>query len=220
MTSSPTTSSHAPKQRFAATKHDILLIAAPLLSWSRFRIPSTSIAPAGVANLRVHLQAHILADDVKLAVADFLFSPDQLPAGYCATAQFADALGQAALEQRDLHIDPAMLAETNQFLSDTRYLLAAVAVPRARHCSAGNSRAVRANSPWSSGGRRAAPAWPRCCPAVRLKSSCPKPISPPAGRRPRQPPLLGARLGSLLGTTLETPASSLRAVVAPSTTSS
>ncbi|MCW5613523.1 MAG: DUF2863 family protein [Rhodocyclaceae bacterium] len=197
-------------------KHDILLIAAPLLSWSRFRIPSTSIAPAGVANLRVHLQAHILADDVKLAVADFLFSPDQLPAGYCATAQFADALGQAALEQRDLHIDPAMLAETNQFLSDTRYLLAAVAVPRGealfRWQQPGCSRELALEQWRAQGGACVAPMLPGCALEVVLPETY-FAASREADRDSR--PYSVRASVAFLGTTLETPASSLRAVVAP-----
>ncbi|MCB1911055.1 MAG: DUF2863 family protein [Rhodocyclaceae bacterium] len=197
-------------------KHDVLLIAAPLLSWSRFRIPSTSIAPAGVANLRVHLQAHILADDVKLAVADFLFSPDQLPAGYCATAQFADALGQAALEQRDLHIDPAMLAETNQFLSDTRYLLAAVAVPRGealfRWQQPGCSRELALEQWRAQGGACVAPMLPGCALEVVLPETY-FAASREADRDSR--PYSVRASVAFLGTTLETPASSLRAVVAP-----
>ena len=111
-------------------QHDILLIAAPVLAWSRYRIPATSIPPAVLANLRVHLQAHILARGANLSLADFLFSPDQLPQGYCATAEFARVLGNSALENRDLRIETEGMPETTQFLSDTRYLLAAVAVPK------------------------------------------------------------------------------------------
>ena len=197
-------------------KHDVLLIAAPLLSWSRFRIPSTSIAPAGVANLRVHLLALIFFYYVKLAVADFLFSPDQLPAGYCATAQFADALGQAALEQRDLHIDPAMLAETNQFLSDTRYLLAAVAVPRGealfRWQQPGCSRELALEQWRAQGGACVAPMLPGCALEVVLPETY-FAASREADRDSR--PYSVRASVAFLGTTLETPASSLRAVVAP-----
>ena len=89
----------------AREDEDIVLVAAPLLAWSRYRIPSSQIPAAVVANLRVHLQAHILADGVRLAVADYLFSPDHLPVGYCNTARFAQTLGEAALDDQDLSID-------------------------------------------------------------------------------------------------------------------
>lgn len=110
--------------------HDVVLIAAPVLAWSRYRIPATNIPAAVLANLRVHLQAHVLAKGARLSVADFLFSPDQLPQGYCATAEFAKVICGAAVDNLDLHIDTEGMPETAQFLSDTRYLLAAVAVPR------------------------------------------------------------------------------------------
>ena len=111
-------------------QHDVLLIAAPVMAWSRYRIPASPIAAAAMANLRVQLKAHVLAKDVKLALADFLFSPDQLPQGYCATADFATHLGKAAGTDTDLHIKTDNLPETAQFLSDTRYLLGAVVVPK------------------------------------------------------------------------------------------
>ncbi|MDR1423841.1 MAG: DUF2863 family protein [Azoarcus sp.] len=111
-------------------EHDVVFIAAPLLAWSRFRIPARSLPTATLANLRVHLLAHVLAQNAHLALADFLFSPDQLPQGYCDTAAFASMLGRAAFTNKDLHIDTDDMPETAQFLSDTRYLLAAVAVPR------------------------------------------------------------------------------------------
>jgi len=93
-------------------QYDVLLITAPVMAWSRYRIPATSIAAAVMANLRVHLKAHVFAKDVKLALADFLFSPDQLPQGYCATADFATHLGKAAQSDTDLHIKTDDLPET------------------------------------------------------------------------------------------------------------
>ena len=111
-------------------QHDVLLIAAPVMAWSRYRIPAAPIAAAAMSNLRVQLKAHVLAKDVRLALADFLFSPDQLPQGYCATADFATHLGKAAGTDTDLHIKTDNLPETAQFLSDTRYLLGAVMVPK------------------------------------------------------------------------------------------
>jgi len=57
-----------------------LLLAAPVLAWSRFSIPATTVPAKVINNLRVHLQAHVLSKDVKLGVADVLFSPDQLTA--------------------------------------------------------------------------------------------------------------------------------------------
>ena len=71
---------------------NLLLFVAPLLAWSRFTIPAGPIAAPALANIRVHLQAHVFASDVRLGLADFLFSPDQLPQSYCETAVLTDML--------------------------------------------------------------------------------------------------------------------------------
>lgn len=109
--------------------HDLLLFVVPILAWSRFSIPAGTIASALLANARVQLQAHIFASEARIGMADFLFSPDQLPQSYCDTATLANRLGTAALHSRELHLDPAQMPETANFLSDTRYLLGVVAVP-------------------------------------------------------------------------------------------
>ena len=107
----------------------VLLFAAPVLAWSRFTIPGGKIPVATLDNLRVQLQAHVLADGVRLGLADVLFSPDQLPQGYGDTLQLADRLGKAALHGKNASIDPGQLPETMNFLSDTRYLLGAMSAP-------------------------------------------------------------------------------------------
>lgn len=107
----------------------ILLFAAPLLAWSRFTIPAGKIPAEQLGNLRVQLQAHVFADGTKLGLADHLFSPDQLPQGYCETLQLAQRLGTAALHDKDHRIDPGQLPETMNFLSDTRYVLGALSAP-------------------------------------------------------------------------------------------
>ncbi|MDR2093216.1 MAG: DUF2863 family protein [Azoarcus sp.] len=147
-------------------EHDIIFIAAPVLAWSRFRIPARALPAATLANLRTHLHAHVLARNTRIALADFFYSPDQLPQGYCATADFARRLGRAALENKDLHVDTDDMQETTQFLSDTRYLLAAVAVPRGsavfRWQEADGSRAEALEQWRGQGGGCLAPLLPGC----------------------------------------------------------
>lgn len=107
-----------------------ILIAAPVLSWSRYAIPSGPLGRELTQQMRVHLGAHVLASDVKVALVDYLFSPDQLPQGYCNTTQLTDALGELAIGNGTLTLDPKQLPETKQFLSDTRYVLAVAAAPK------------------------------------------------------------------------------------------
>lgn len=109
---------------------DAVLIAVPILAWSRYQVPSGTIPAAQLQDLRVHLQAHVLAADARLGIADFLFSPDQLPHSYVDTAVLSERLAKAALHGKDFKVDPAQMPETVNFLSDTRYILAAAAAPR------------------------------------------------------------------------------------------
>ena len=196
--------------------HEVLLIGAPVLAWSRYKIPASVIPSAVLSNLRVHLQAHVLAENARLALADFLFSPDQLPQGYCATAEFAAALGRAALQNQDLHLETRGMPETAQFLSDTRYLLAAVAVPRGAPIFAwqesGSSR-EQALTQWrNQGGACIAPIMPGSSIEVVLPEAY-FAASRQADRFSR-PYSIRASV-AFLGAELETPAAYLRAVIAP-----
>lgn len=109
---------------------DILLFAAPVLAWSRFSIPACALPRATVDALAVQLGAHTFGADARIALADYLFSPDQLPRSFCDTWQLTRELGKAALAGEHLAIDTAGMPETNRFLSDVRYLVGALAVPR------------------------------------------------------------------------------------------
>jgi len=109
---------------------DILLFAAPVLAWSRYAIPSGSIPKAVLQATATQLGAHVFADGARLALADYLFSPDQLPRSFVDTWQLTRELGAAALAGHNLALDTQGFEETNRFLSDVRYLIGAIAVPR------------------------------------------------------------------------------------------
>lgn len=109
---------------------DVLLINAPVLAWSRYAIPSGTIPARTLDTLGVQLRAHMLADGARLALADFLFSPDQLPRSFADTWELTRELGAAALAGGTLNLDTSSFEETNRFLSDVRYLVGAVVVPR------------------------------------------------------------------------------------------
>lgn len=106
-----------------------LLIALPILAWSRYAIPTRNIPKGTLDALRAQLSAHVLSADARVNFVDFLFSPDQLPQGYADTWAFADALWAASAANQDLRVDAKQLPESQMFVSDVRYLIAAVQVP-------------------------------------------------------------------------------------------
>lgn len=109
-----------------------LLIALPVLAWSRYAIPTRNIPKNVLDALRAQLSAHILSADARVNFADYLFSPDQLPQGYADTWAFADALWNASAAKADLKVDSKLLPESQMFVSDVRYLIAVVQVPLGR----------------------------------------------------------------------------------------
>ena len=195
---------------------DVVMIAVPVLAWSRFQIPSGSIPAAQMEAVRTHLQAHVLAAEAKLGLADVLYSPDQLPQNYVGTAQLADKLAKAAIHGRNLKIDPAQLAETMSFLSDTRYLLGAVAAPRGAamfRWQEDDGDPAEAFRQWSmQGGDALRPMLPAC--ALEFLPVLAYHAAVRDADRASRPWSLRAAV-AFLQTVLNQPATELRAVVAP-----
>ena len=111
---------------------DVLLVAAPVVAWTRFRIPSGPIAPDGVLALSAHWQAHVLARDVRFRMAPFLYSVDQLPRDFAELRRLTRRLGQAAVAPPAVapRLDLKSLPESAEMLADGRFLVAAIAAPQ------------------------------------------------------------------------------------------
>jgi hypothetical protein len=110
--------------------HDALLIAVPLLAWSRYRLPATTLSSALVDNVAVQITGHLAARGTRLAVADYLYSIDQLPESLGEVHDAAHALFAAAAQGKRMKIDAKSLREPVAMLADTRYLLAALIAPQ------------------------------------------------------------------------------------------
>ncbi|QJE01212.1 DUF2863 family protein [Massilia forsythiae] len=111
-----------------------LLVAAPVLAWTRFAIASGTIPNDVLATLGAHFSAHLLAEGAQAAVAPTLYSIDQLPRTHAETYALTHKLAQAAHKNNGGNgnkngsgVKPAAPGpDTSQFLADTRYLLIAV----------------------------------------------------------------------------------------------
>jgi hypothetical protein len=109
-------------------RYDALLIALPVLAWTRFAIFSGAVAADTLITLAAQLHAHMLADETRVALAPMLYSIDQLPRTHAETHALTLRMAQAALGNTVLK-PMANPPETAPFLADTRYLLAAVVAP-------------------------------------------------------------------------------------------
>jgi len=111
--------------------HDALLLAIPVLAWSRYRLPATRLSASVLENVLVHVVGHLAPRGARCAVADFLFSIDQLPESLGEVRDMAEQMFSAAAQDGRLKVDGKSLREPIAMLADARYLLAAIVVPQA-----------------------------------------------------------------------------------------
>jgi len=105
-----------------------LLVAAPILAWTRFSIGSGTIPAELLTTLSAHFSAHLLAEGTQMAMAPTLYAIDQLPRTHAETYGLTHKLAQAA--HKGASVKPAVRTpETAPFLADTRYLLVALVAP-------------------------------------------------------------------------------------------
>lgn len=200
----------------AGQDYDILLFNAPILAWSRYSIPSGAMPKGTLEALSVQLGAHVFAAESKLALVDYLFSPDQLPRSFVDTWQLTRELGAAALAGRSLSLDTKNLDETNRFLSDVRYVVGAVAVRRGqpifRWNESGGTREGALKEWIKQGGPNLEPLLTGCAYQPLLANAYHAACRD--GDRASRPYSLRASV-AFLQTTLGLPADKLRAVIGP-----
>jgi hypothetical protein len=107
-----------------------LLIAAPIVAWSKYAIPSGTVPRAEADVLKVQLQAHVLAEGARVALVPYLYSIDQLPRHFSELRRLAARLADGAITGEVPRQDLTRLPETAHLLADTRFIIACAAVPR------------------------------------------------------------------------------------------
>jgi uncharacterized protein DUF2863 len=107
-----------------------LLVAAPIVVWSKYAIPSGAIARAEAQTLAVQLQAHVLAEGARVALVPYLYSIDQLPRHFSELRKMAAKLAESAIANETPKLELARLPETAHLLADTRFVIACAVVPR------------------------------------------------------------------------------------------
>lgn len=107
-----------------------LLVSAPLVVWTRFRIPSGPVATEATQTLAAHWQSHVLASQARFRLAPYLYSIDQMPRDFAELRRLARKLGNSAISGQSARLDLKALPETAEMLADTRYLLGVVVAPK------------------------------------------------------------------------------------------
>ena len=110
--------------------YDVLLIACPFLTWSRYAIPAPVLSAKDKLVMAELLKNTVLTRHARLSVLGMLVGPDQIPREFTQLAQLTRSLTDALVRDDTAPLHAQAKEETNRFLSDTRYLIATVAVPK------------------------------------------------------------------------------------------
>jgi len=106
-----------------------LLVAAPLIAWTRFRIPAGPLSADLTQTIHAHWHAHILAQGTRLRVLPMLYSIDQLPREQVELRRLTRKVAASLVAGSGTRLDYKAMPETADMLADSRFLLAVVAAP-------------------------------------------------------------------------------------------
>jgi len=109
-------------------KFTTLLIAAPVLAWTRFEIASGAIPADILSQLSGKLINNMLMPSTKLRLLPHLYSIDQLPRNHCETYALLERHAMAVLKDSSYPVE-AEHAQTVPFLADIRYVLGVLVAP-------------------------------------------------------------------------------------------
>ena len=112
----------------SGARWDILLLAIPLVAWSRYAVASGPIPKDAMESIVPHLHGHVLANDARACLSPYLYSIDQMPRDFSSVHKLTMKLGEAAIAGTQPKFDFTKMPETAPLLADARFLLAGVAV--------------------------------------------------------------------------------------------
>jgi hypothetical protein len=109
---------------------DTLLISAPVLAWTRYRLPNGQLGANTMQALETLLAETVLSPDARVSLLPSLMRFDRLPQSFQETRNWTHTLGQRAL---GLRRDGPALRDADapeDLLADVFFLVGAVVVPR------------------------------------------------------------------------------------------
>ena len=107
--------------------HQALLIAIPVLAWTRFSIPAGPLTSKEANFLRAQLQT-LLATNTQVIMAPLLLSIEQMPHTPTETYVFLHQMIEALFKHKPA-VSKADFSQTLPQLADVRYLLAVAVAP-------------------------------------------------------------------------------------------
>lgn len=110
--------------------HDVLLVSAPIVAWTRYRLPDGKLTAAQSEALKAALAETVAAEGASIAMLPNLITFDQMPQTFQETRLWTQRLGALALGTSTEACPVRDPADTEGMLADARFAVAAIAVPR------------------------------------------------------------------------------------------
>ena len=110
--------------------YDILLVSAPIVAWTRYRLPEGRLTVSQQEGLRAALVDTLVVEGAHVAMLPNLVTFDQMPQSFQETRLWAQRLGAMALGSSTEACPVPEPTDTEGMLADARFAIAAIAVPR------------------------------------------------------------------------------------------
>jgi hypothetical protein len=109
-----------------------LILAMPIMAWSRYAIPTPQLSASVLDSLRDLMTRHILATGSRVIFANHLLSSNQVPGDPVSAWQLSKALWQSAEVGQDCPVDLPPDPEEISVFIDIRYVYACAFIPKGR----------------------------------------------------------------------------------------
>lgn len=124
------TCSESAQIQLGGLDYDALLISAPIVAWTRYRLPDGRLDAKQQQELATGLQTSVLAEGAKLALLPQLVNFDLMPQSFHETRQWTQRI---ALQALNAATEPPVVNEPPQedgMLADARFIVGVIVVPK------------------------------------------------------------------------------------------
>ncbi|MFT0850806.1 DUF2863 family protein [Achromobacter sp. F4_2707] len=112
------------------TDYDVLMVSAPIVAWTRYRLPAGQLTAAQQQGLQEALSSLIAAEGARVVMLPGLVTFDQMPQSFQETRLWTQRLGALAVGSASDTVPVRDPVDTEGMLADARFAVAAIAVPR------------------------------------------------------------------------------------------
>ncbi len=124
------TCSESAQIQHGGVDYDALLISAPIVAWTRYRLPDGQLDAKQQQKLIAGLQTSVLAEGTKLALIPQLVNFDQMPQSFHETRQWTQRIALQALNaatEAPIADEPP---HEDGMLADARFIVGVIVVPK------------------------------------------------------------------------------------------